>query len=598
MKNSSNEGLFFILMSRASRCLVIGGFALWYTFYMATKELVDYIAARRADGFSDDKITTILQSAGYSTSDIKDALAVGKTAPAAVAVSTPVAQTPMASIAAVNSPTADPVVAAGGSSPSRRRPPVAAIIIAAAALLVIAGGASAYYFLVVANRPSPDQVMAEVIQNLPKMVSAETTQSLSIEAQIDYHPPQSPAAVPGAMAAMPNPLMAMAAGSGSSTFSLTANASGSFDNSDPQNHKSDEHLSFVLGGAAQNFMISAGAEVRLIGNTVYVRMENLPNLGFFDATPYENKWIQFGLSSSTQTFPMGQTLALPTTTFTAQDQSNIAAAVRESVKMTDTLPDGSVDGVPAYHFQYSIDQQGLKDLAHAFLAGLHTADASTTAQGEAAIDGFIDGLKSMGGDLWIGKDDYFIHQLSLNLNYATSSPTLDVAASVTATTTYTAINQPQDIVAPVGASDWSSILNTSLGGAYPNVMANTSDARRASDLYVAQNAAELYFQKCGYYPGGAIIGGICPRAPQRISTWSALTASLVGSGIVPSVPNDPVSGATYFYGTDAGAQNYIMAAKMESVTDSVFQGYIPLSLAGYRVTGLRSCAPPYYCLTL
>src|SRR5581483_8913995 len=64
------------------------------------------------------------------------------------------------------------------------------------------------------------------------------------------------------------------------------------------------------------------------------------------------------------------------------------------------------------------------------------------------------------------------------------------------------------------------------------------DARRLSDLREVQNGLELYFAKCGYYPGPAVAGSCGSTSWSAVSTWAALTASLQGSTIgVNSVPS-------------------------------------------------------------
>ncbi|HEX4104213.1 MAG TPA: prepilin-type N-terminal cleavage/methylation domain-containing protein [Candidatus Paceibacterota bacterium] len=128
------------------------------------------------------------------------------------------------------------------------------------------------------------------------------------------------------------------------------------------------------------------------------------------------------------------------------------------------------------------------------------------------------------------------------------------------------------------------------------------DSRRLSDLREVQNGLELYYNKCGYYPGGAVAASCAGVAHTADATWAAMTTALEGSAIgVPTVPNDPTSGKTYFYGTDAGGDSYVIAATLEQLTNSVFNSYTVVNLTtpvAYTATGLTSCAAPNYCITL
>ena len=104
----------------------------------------------------------------------------------------------------------------------------------------------------------------------------------------------------------------------------------------------------------------------------------------------------------------------------------------------------------------------------------------------------------------------------------------------------------------------ASIILVGLG----SLRSQGRDARRIADLHQVQNALELYFTKNGYYP------------PNTITTWTgagSLTAALTGAGIgVSLVPNDPNTGSTYAYGSNAGgtsANSYVLRAILENTNN-------------------------------
>jgi len=143
------------------------------------------------------------------------------------------------------------------------------------------------------------------------------------------------------------------------------------------------------------------------------------------------------------------------------------------------------------------------------------------------------------------------------------------------------------------------------------------DARRVSDIHEIQNGLELYYNKCGNYPGNgaAACNKIVP------ATWAgaatSLQAALTGANVgVNNIPNDPSGGTTYyFYGTNtaAGASGvaaygeYIVGAALENSTGNAFNGYTkPGNYADMAAaadwTGAAlpasACAAPDYCVTL
>jgi general secretion pathway protein G len=127
------------------------------------------------------------------------------------------------------------------------------------------------------------------------------------------------------------------------------------------------------------------------------------------------------------------------------------------------------------------------------------------------------------------------------------------------------------------------------------VRARARDSRRLSDLRQVQNALELYFSKCGYYPGSAQ-SGVCIAFPGAAANWTELTAALTGSNIgVNKIPNDPSAGKTYFYGTNGAGSSYVVAAQLEDVNNSVLSSSD--SGTGITLSGSAVCnTSAVYCI--
>lgn len=125
------------------------------------------------------------------------------------------------------------------------------------------------------------------------------------------------------------------------------------------------------------------------------------------------------------------------------------------------------------------------------------------------------------------------------------------------------------------------------------------DARRLSDLHEIQTGLELYYSKCGFYPGG-----IDCAPNENPLGYSGMSAALTGSGIgVTSVPQDPTKGASYSYATNgsasAGGSSYLLMAKLENQNNSAFVNYTAPSTTQYTYGDtISSCSAPNYCITL
>ncbi len=122
------------------------------------------------------------------------------------------------------------------------------------------------------------------------------------------------------------------------------------------------------------------------------------------------------------------------------------------------------------------------------------------------------------------------------------------------------------------------------------------DARRIVDLNEVKNGLELYFNKCGYYPGQIQPALNCGPFVQ-IFTWQDLTAALTGSNLdIDAIPDDPTTGADYLYATDTNGKHYILGATLEDPNNPVLQTSIHDDKITFSVP--FSCNAPVYCTHL
>ena len=123
------------------------------------------------------------------------------------------------------------------------------------------------------------------------------------------------------------------------------------------------------------------------------------------------------------------------------------------------------------------------------------------------------------------------------------------------------------------------------------------DARRISDLREAQSAIELYYSKCGYYPGTAQASSPCGSF-SPITTWAQLITTLTGSSLgVSRIPNDPSSGKFYYYGSTDGS-TYVVGANLEDKNNPVLNDDIDGTVEGVDCGTGSSGTDTVYCLQL
>lgn len=107
------------------------------------------------------------------------------------------------------------------------------------------------------------------------------------------------------------------------------------------------------------------------------------------------------------------------------------------------------------------------------------------------------------------------------------------------------------------------------------------DARRLADIRTIQNALELYYNKCGIYPGGASCGQV--TSPNFTDMANALKGAGIG---VSGVPRDPLGQGIYQYFYTSTGQEYILSAVLEDASNKALDDDLD---AGF-------CADPYYCV--
>ena len=122
------------------------------------------------------------------------------------------------------------------------------------------------------------------------------------------------------------------------------------------------------------------------------------------------------------------------------------------------------------------------------------------------------------------------------------------------------------------------------------------DARRLSDIRQVQNGLELFYNKCGYYPGAVSAGACSAGAPP--ATWSTMGAMLTNAGLgVSSVPGDPSANRSYGYAWGTGNTAYVLGVALEDPNNSVFNGYTAptMPVGAAWVTDATSIVPNTTC---
>jgi hypothetical protein len=230
-----------------------------------------------------------------------------------------------------------------------------------------------------------------------------------------------------------------------------------------------------VSSTGQEEKFSGSAEIRIASDTIYIDITSLPNLGFINPSTVVNKWFSIPISTSTADFAESyaglQAPGVPSTTFSGADRQAIFTAAEGVIDITKTLSASSVDGVPTYHYAYTLDEKGVEHLINT-IVGIEAKElpsseaafaASTTADINTNVSEFFKDVSSMGGELWVGESDRYLHQATFSFASATSSSYGTTAEKMGVTSTITDINGNQSIEVPPGAEDLQTYFDSLYG---------------------------------------------------------------------------------------------------------------------------------------
>ena len=140
----------------------------------------------------------------------------------------------------------------------------------------------------------------------------------------------------------------------------------------------------------------------------------------------------------------------------------------------------------------------------------------------------------------------------------------------------------------------ASIALIGLGGS----RVKARDAKRIAEVRQIQSGLELYFNRCGFYPGPTdCTGGF---AAQPAPSWAQVNLALEAGLGITTIPDEDPSGVDYLYSAKSDGLSYILGAKLEadnlvlrSDTDVFPAGFAPV----IDCTDLAAAPGPYnYCV--
>ncbi|KKQ75885.1 MAG: hypothetical protein US98_C0057G0010 [Parcubacteria group bacterium GW2011_GWC1_38_6] len=341
---------------------------------MINQQILDYIKEQLQSGKTKDDIKNSLSTGGWLPSDVEEAFNM------------------------LNSQVQPQLTPPDNMSSVRPRKPkkaLFAIISIIIGITIIGGGIFAY----LNYSQSPESILQKMSSKLIEIKSFEY--SGEITAQINTDALDTYAGTKD---------------SSSNKVNFSINFNGSSDIQDLDNPKDQLALNIkadALPIGDSFFEI----ETRTIDKIIYIKINNLPDLGIFDLSAVENQWIkidtenikkQLGLEKFEEQIKEKQ----KEQELTPEQIEELKTVLQQAkiFKATEKLPNEKVDGINTYHYKIEIDKEGLKKIF---------AEISDIAKdkflSDAEFEKIIESLGFHDGEIWIGKKDLLPYKFSSSL---------------------------------------------------------------------------------------------------------------------------------------------------------------------------------------
>jgi len=405
---------------------------------MVNQQLLDYIKSQLQAGIEKEKIKESLRQVGWREEDIEEGFnSINSSTPSVIPESITTHQ-----------------FSATLQQPERKRNKILLATISVLSMLIIGGGVFGYFYYF---RETPEKVIEEMKIHLAGVKAFEYRGKIKTEITTSN-------LLGGGNFIQPTQQIPS-----KKTSNFSINFNGKVDTSDPSNPKGS--LTFNIKTDALKKMTQResvfGLEVRVINKIIYVKLNNLSNLGFVDLRFLSNQWIKIDTKTVKKQSgfekPEGQIgKERKQQKLNSEQLKKLKQAVIQAkiLKVTEKLASEKIEGVNTHHYKFSIDKNELKKL----VVNTNEIVQSKTLTDEdlTKLDKELKAIKSLEGEIWVGKKDYLPYKILfiIRTKKATESKTVK---QLTATLLFKNYNKPVQVDIPSPVKDIKEILGQLFG---------------------------------------------------------------------------------------------------------------------------------------
>lgn len=242
------------------------------------------------------------------------------------------------------------------------------------------------------------------------------------------------------------------AGTNTTKVSLTFGVNGKIDMTDES--KPVAEGSFNMTGEG----LVVRADYKLLDKNAYIRLVEVPFLGFFDTGAIKNQWIKIDESTISEGvgFDVQKNL-----TDDQKKQEDDAFNEFKPISLGEKLADEKVNDKAALHYKVNID----KDKLVAYLTKIAQIEGETEEVVQQTAKSLED-VDFSNSEIWIGKKDYLPYRMKMDVSVnvpednATGVVSLDVSLKD--------FNVPIHVDAPADAKSFEEIFGNLFGSMVPS----------------------------------------------------------------------------------------------------------------------------------
>lgn len=394
-----------------------------------TQKLVTYIKQELAKGESEEKVRKSLQDVGWLPDQISVAFDKANVMSTADGLRSPETkqrqdQTKVRP-ADLDDHAMSGEIEQNTKIKQRRFPRTGLVILVLLLLIGLVGAVYGYFYVYLA----PDRVVARSIEQMRQVESFDYSGSMILKISGDLYSDT-------------------VGGSGFEALSLftprefSTEFSGSWDGSDAANYKADNTINIAMNGVNL-------AEIQLmtLGEVFYIKLNSLNTFGLYPVDKYLNAWLFVNKQELYQKYEIepGQDQS---DRLSEEDEMKITASyeLHKPLEIIEKLDSEQRNQKELFHYKYRINKEKLKmfleDVSEVLRSYPQTQDVDFNE-----LNDVMDGLEFYEGEIWIGKEDYYLYGLTGGIS--TQIPGSEASIELAVEADFDKYNHPKDIIAPI-----------------------------------------------------------------------------------------------------------------------------------------------------